>query len=256
MTKYTHLVERCSGFLRTGVAWRLKRHGYTFSETYWRLRDGKGLISLYDKESLKLWSDLITCVRRCTGALTPLSVEDQARLKKKRNELLECMECFRDRIEMGTVPQYLYEGFSPAILEHVLADMVGDVRGLSVAEQERIWTELDMESVKAEVKRIQRDIDIYKNKCCKKKFIKDKVWQIRTGHDTRSSVNAEINKKLVFIWEIPSLTGPGQRAIFDNNKTLLENYKKWKEENKGVHVDYDTVLLKVHMLLDSIIIPD
>ena len=67
MVKYTHLTERCSGFLRTGAAWKLKEHGYTFSAAYWRLREGKGLMSAYDQESLKRWSSLITAVRRGTA---------------------------------------------------------------------------------------------------------------------------------------------------------------------------------------------
>lgn len=277
MTKYTHLVERCSSFLRTGVAWRLKEHGYTFSEAYWRLREGKGLVSLYDQESLKLWSDLITCVRRYTGALKPLSADDQSKLKGKRSEILERMERYRDRLEIGCVPQYLYDGCSPAILEHVLADMVGDVRGLDIDEQLRIWEELDMDNIRNEAKRIQQDIDIYNKEymsvasdrkitmpspeertanCYGKRFIKDKVWQIRTGHDLRSSVNAEINKKLILIWDIPSLTGSAQRDVFHSNKTLLENYKKWKESNKGHRVEYDTMLSKVHEVLNGIVIPE
>ncbi|MBR5612302.1 MAG: hypothetical protein IKW43_04065, partial [Bacteroidaceae bacterium] len=96
MVKYTHLIERCSSFLRTGVAWKLKEHGYTFSEAYWRLRDGKGLLSSYDQESLKQWSSLITNVRRNTGSLSVLTPNDQKELKNKRESILVKMEAYRD----------------------------------------------------------------------------------------------------------------------------------------------------------------
>lgn len=109
MVKYTHLIERCSGFLKTGVAWRLKEHGYTFSEAYWRLREGKGLLSSYDQESLKMWSNLITSVRRDTGALRMLSSNDQTKLKDKRNKLLEKMESYRDKLENGSIPLYIWK---------------------------------------------------------------------------------------------------------------------------------------------------
>ena len=116
MVKYTHLIERCSSFLRTGVAWRLKQHGYSFSQAYWRLREGKGLLSLYDQESLKQLSCLITYIRRFTGPLKKLNPVDQRELNVKRDKLLIKMEAYRDRLEAGTNPQYLYDETSAIVI--------------------------------------------------------------------------------------------------------------------------------------------
>lgn len=274
MVKYTHLIERCSSFLRTGVAWRLKQHGYSFSEAYWRLRDGKGLVSSYDQESLKQWSSLITCVRRFTGPLKKLNPADQRELNVKREELLAKMEAYRDRLEAGSYPQYLYDRTSPVIFEHVLSGTVGNVRELDVFQQQEIWESLDVDMVENEALLCMKEAEEYmkvyaqaenkdgmpmpdewmKNRFCGK-FVKDKVWQIRTGHDERSSVNAGIGQRLNFIWDIPTQTDQEHRNIYIKNQAVLDAYQKWKEHHRDFDVDYTMVLEKANQVLNSLEIP-
>lgn len=274
MGKYTHLIERCSSFVRTGIAWRLKPHGYTFSEAYWRLREGKGLLSAYDQESLKLWSSLITGVRRSTAPLRKLLLADQQELNNKREELLEKLEAYRDRLEAGCQPQYLYDGISPVIIEYLLSGIVGDVRELNADKQQKIWESLDMDSIRKDAVLCMKEIEAYKNKLAAannkeemlapeewtrkmfgRTFVKDKVWQIRTGHDTRSSVGAGIGQKLNFIWDIPNLTDKVHRDVCQKNQSVLDGYKEWKEQCRHADVDYHVMIIKIHSVLDSIDIP-
>lgn len=274
MVKYTHLIERCSSFLRTGVAWRLKQHGYSFSEAYWRLRDGKGLVSSSDQESLKQWSSLITCVRRFTGPLKKLNPADQRELNIKREELLMKMEAYRDRLEAGTNPHYLYNETSAVIFEHVLSGTVGNVRELDVFQQQEIWESLDVDMVENEALLCMKEAEEYmkvyaqaenkdgmpmpdewmKNRFCGK-FVKDKVWQIRTGHDERSSVNAGIGQRLNFIWDIPTQTDQEHRNIYIKNQTILDSYREWKDHHRYLDVDYTMMLEKVNCVLNSLEIP-
>ena len=274
MVKYTHLIERCSSFLRTGVAWRLKQHGYSFSEAYWRLRDGKGLLSSYDQESLKQWSCLITSVRRNTGALRTLSPADRGELNSKREEILLKMEAYRNLLEFGNKPKYLYDGISPTVVEHVLSGIIGNVRVLDTEQQQQIWESLDVDKVKNEAAFCMKEAEEYvkeyaqsedkegmptpdewmKNRFCGK-FVKDKVWQIRTGHDERSSVNAGINERLNFIWDIPSLTCQEHRNTYQKNQAVLDAYREWKEHHRSLDVDYTVVQEKAYQVLNSLEIP-
>ena len=274
MVKYTHLIERCSSFLRTGVAWRLKEHGYSFSEAYWRLREGKGLVSAYDKESLKLWSSLITSVRRSTAPLKKLLPADQQELNNKREKLLMNMESYRDRLEAGTNPHYLHDRTSPVIFEHVLSIIIGNVRELDTVQQQDIWESLDVDMVKNEALLCMKEAEEYmkvyahaedkngmptpdewmKKKFCGK-FVKDKVWQIRTGHDERSSVDAGISQRLNFIWDIPNLTTQEHRNIYMKNQAVLDSYREWKEQHRNIDVEYAFFEAKVHYVLDSLEVP-
>lgn len=277
MVKYTHLIERCSSFLRTGIAWKLKEHGYTFTGAYWRLREGKGLVSANDQESLKIWSSLITAVRRGTAPLVKLKPEDQAVLKAKKEDLLQRMEAYRDRLEQGSVPQYLHDTSSPLVVEHLLAMRVGDTRHYSPEQQLEIWQSLDMDSIIREAEKCMTGIreyaddyaaatderkatmqapDEWTDRQFGKRFVKDKVWQIRTGHDERSSVGAGINDRLNFIWEIRSMTDEGHRGAYEANRIQLAAYRKWKDDNGTTGVSYETALAKAQGVLDAIRIPD
>lgn len=277
MTKYTHLTERCSSFMRSGAAWRLKAHGYTFSEAYWRLREGKGLLCAYDRETLEQWSALITAVRRGTAALSPLRAEDKRALKAKRESLLERMETYRDYIEVGTQPQYLYDGTTPGIMEHVLVMRTGNgVREADPTGQQQVWQSLDTESLRRQAADIYQEVVKYREAYAAapenmkermqppqereenlygSRYTKDKVWQIRTGHDERSSVGAGINRRLYMIWDIPARTDDNVRSICRQNRAALDAYSLWKEENRCTPTPYDEQLKAAHDVLDRIEVP-
>lgn len=67
--KYTHLIERVAGLPKALVADLLKRQtGLPLAQNYWRLREGKGLLNIFDQTSLDMWSKLISDIRRFTGS--------------------------------------------------------------------------------------------------------------------------------------------------------------------------------------------
>ena len=109
MKKYTHITGRCSGFLRTGVSVRLKRHNYTMSEAYWRLREGKGIVSSYDQETLISLSKMITQFRRRMGYPVRIDMLDYLRFEEERDSILRNFELFRDIVGAGQNPEYMYE---------------------------------------------------------------------------------------------------------------------------------------------------
>ena len=49
--KYTHITERCSSIIKAFASLRIEQQtGDTVSAAYWRLREGKGLLTPFDKE--------------------------------------------------------------------------------------------------------------------------------------------------------------------------------------------------------------
>lgn len=52
--KYTHLIERVAGLPKALAADLLKRQtGLPLAQNYWRLREGKGLLNIFDQTWLK-----------------------------------------------------------------------------------------------------------------------------------------------------------------------------------------------------------
>lgn len=282
MVKYTHITERCSGFLKTGVALRLKRHSYTFADAYWRLREGKGLISAGDQIALAIWRGLITDIRRQTGAPMKLSPVQDTSLKQLRKELLERMEAYRDRLECGMRPEYLYDDSHPLIVENVLAEMIykhGNPVEWTADEQTGIWETLDIQALKANVeeetckwhayiKGYERLTEAEKEKAptpeewVRNRYYgtlkKDKMWMIRAGHDQRSSIEAGINDRLLLIWDIPSISHTAHKDIYRSNRQAIDDYLEWKNKfgKPGMSVNSDQVFERVKKVLGSIQVPE
>lgn len=98
-TKYTHLIERCNVAMRALAKWRCREVcGYTLSEAYWRIRDNKGLMNTFDRETLELWSKVITKFRRHSGCPVTLDDGDYNALKASRERILKEMERYRDML--------------------------------------------------------------------------------------------------------------------------------------------------------------
>ena len=220
---------------------------------------------------------MITGVRRGTAPVGKLKSEDQAALKAKKESLLQRMEEYRDWLEQGARPQYLHDGTSPMVMEHLLAMRVGDPREATPAQQQEIWESLDINSIIREAEQCLKDIKTYADNYAAasderkgmmqkpeewtayhfgRRFVKEKVWQIRTGHDERSSVGAGINDRLNFIWNIPSRTDNNHRTVYEADLVQLESYRQWKEANSMAGVPYEMMLAKVQDVLDNIRIPD
>lgn len=173
---------------------------------------------------------------------------------------------------------YIYGNAHPSIIEHIMINTIGDPKELNVSQQQKIWEGIDIEKIKSDaklcMKKVHEYIDRYKSSSIEIRktmltpeewishnfrdtFLKDKIWQIRTGHDNRSSIKADINKKLYFIWDIPKVTDDTHREIYVKNKFMLDSYKNWKNEAKtsNTKIEYDNMVSTVNYILDLIEIP-
>lgn len=249
MKKYTHITGRCSGFLRTGVSVRLKRHNYTMSEAYWRLREGKGLISAYDQETLELLSKMITQFRRRLGYPVRIDILDYLRYAEERNEMLHNYELLRDVVGGGTQPEYMYENHYVVAVKRVLKKRIGEnYLDLNSDEYIRFWESLSLDDMQDELYKedsiYEEELDLYNSLSDEDKentippgsnsvFERDKLWQIRTDLEHRSSKNADIGPLLNYLWDIPSQTNEEHRNIIKNNMHVIARWVNFKEEVKS-----------------------
>ena len=255
--KYTHIIEKAVRFLKIGVSLRLKQHSYTMSDAYWRLRDGKGLISSYDQETFKICSDLITQIRRYMGSPVALHRQDYNRIKSSKEDIIDILEFFRKKIENGVKPQYIYDNceFKTAnfalrellreksieLTEQTLDEVIADFwENLDEERMFKIIADKDAEIVEAlekyaalsEEEKIKCHGEPYDNVL----FRFDSVWQIRTDYERKSSIEVNINKRLCFIWNIPVLTTDEHRILLGQMNYIVQNWKVEKEffkKNKG-----------------------
>ena len=111
------LRTRCSILTLTGVglpkalaADLLKRQtGLPLAQNYWRLREGKGLLNIFDQTSLDMWSKLISDIRRFTGSPVALPNRFMDDIRAEREQLLKRMEQYRTWLSQGTSPVYHYD---------------------------------------------------------------------------------------------------------------------------------------------------
>ena len=215
MKKYTHITGRCSGFLRTGVSVRLKRHNYTMSEAYWRLREGKGIVSSYDQETLISLSKMITQFRRRMGYPVRIDMLDYLRFEEERDSILRNFELFRDIVGAGQNPEYMYENHYVVAVERVLKRRIGEnYLYLNSDEYIRFWNSLSLDDMQQELYKedsiYAKELEWYDSLSDEEKkkmlppgsvdgFFRDKIWQIRTDLEHRSSKYADIGLRLNFI---------------------------------------------------------
>ena len=288
--KYTHITERCSSIIKAFASLRIEQQtGDTVSAAYWRLREGKGLLTPFDKETLDFWCQFITDVRKY--AASPYSIDDKLRLKlkEKREAILDKMEEYRDWLAFGSLPTYMYEDSTcPEVLsvtlEYCLSGMLYCLTGLGAnaipAEELKGWLmeiripELIMLSkdyadkfpanmVAYQLREIIRDYDQWPRGFAELET--DKTWQIRTDMEHRSSVGAQINKRLAWINEVKTKTAEHRDQIIQSMGNMAR-FKLWKtkqralirhakEEHRKVNFNEQEVYNIVNDLLDSIFIP-
>ena len=88
-------------------------------------------------------------------------------------------------------------------------------------------------------------------------FYLDKLWQIRTDLEHRSSKYADIGLRLNFIWDIPSQTNEEHRNIINNNMNVIDRWVLFKNDIKqkkeaGVIVYKDRVTSHYANILSEI----
>lgn len=296
-TKYTHLIEKCCPILRELCYVTLERYtGETLSRTYWRLQEDKGLLTYQDKANLDAWSKQITSVRRFFSAPFSLSDNQYDHLVENREKVLDRMERYRDWLAIGSKPTYVTEltqhdngknKNTHDYAEHTLEFAVNrlydkflkDNEGASITD---FWKSLDMSDLIDTDKKIWEDLKpIFDRKDEDENYnwvfaILDKhydwlpynkVWQIRTDMEHRSSKKARINDNLNWLCHVPNRSEGVEeilnanditiREIVEWKNTIKEEVKRRKQEGKKFSVEEKAELFH-HLMeeLDLIAIPE
>lgn len=267
-TKYTHITARCSQLLKALTYVTLERcTGDTLSSAYWRLKEGKGLLTYKDKESLKRWSDQITLIRRFYASPVPLSKYEHERFYDIRDRLLTRMEAYRDWLALGSMPLYLTvaadHDYSEITLEMAVGELNPQIIDADPETQKEFWRSLDIEEFLRCDKCVHHKVatylkNMYRSQALDKigeefnyhRLPTDKVWQIRTDMEHRSSVGAAINDIMYWMYDVHSKSIIDS-IIMDNNKTMIDRFIQWKANTKKLLKEKRTVEGDILQILES-----
>lgn len=255
-TKYTHITERCSSILRDFASSRIEQQtGQPVSRAYWRLRDGLGLLTISDSETLGMWCDLITHVRKYTGSPVSLYSNFRDKLKDKRDALIDKMEEYRSWLTFGSMPTYFYDNFentavAKILLEYALSGILCGKSGMSAyeipAEELKGWLDkIDTNDLIGIARHFYPQFNINLAEYQLREYIKtngawntgfheleaDKAWQIRTDMEHRSSIGAKINERLLWFDRIKDKSTDHKDSIMQNLATI-KVHRIWKEKEK------------------------
>lgn len=289
-TKYTHITERCSSIIKALASLQIEQQtSDTVSAAYWRLREGKGLLTPFDRESLDQWCQIITDVRKYAASPYPLEDKLRQQLKDRRESLIEKMEEYRDWIAFGSIPTYMYENCTHPNITKITLEYC--LSGMLVRKSGMFPNEIPAEELKGWLKEIDIQELIYLSNDYATKFPNladyqlryyisefkgwpagfkelqaDKAWQIRTDMEHRSSVGAKINERLAWIHEVETKTTEHREVITQCMVAMLQ-FKIWKEKQRAAikiakgngekpHYNEQDVFMKVLELLNKIEVPE
>lgn len=289
-TKYTHITERVSSIIKAFASLQIEQQtSDTVSAAYWRLREGKGLLTPFDRESLDQWCQIITDVRKYAASPYPLEDKLRQQLKDRRESLIEKMEEYRDWIAFGSIPTYMYENCTHPNITKITLEYC--LSGMLVRKSGMFPNEIPAEELKGWLKEIDIQELIYLSNDYATKFPNladyqlryyisefkgwpagfkelqaDKAWQIRTDMEHRSSVGAKINERLAWIHEVETKTTEHREVITQCMVAMLQ-FKIWKEKQRAAikmakgngekpHYNEQDVFMKVSELLNKIEVPE
>lgn len=276
--KYTHIIEGCSQLLKAYNYVILEKcTGDTLSSAYWRLREGNGLVTYQDRKVLVSISRQITMIRRFFSSPLALNENSYKEVKNMREELLERLECYRDWIAKGSAPVYLTEladhEYNEYTLEMAVRTIGSDVIRADIEKQKNFWRSADINMILAcdriIYEKVKNEFDSAKNRSDALMKIaeiywyevlpKDKVWQIRTDIERRSSRTANINMTMNWICDVPIKSEGHDRVLEENEKTIAE-FIAWKtkikeQKKKGMYIQDDCVSV-VRSYIERIIVPE
>lgn len=254
--KYTHLTARCYGTAKDISLCQLKRYcGYTLSNAYWRMEEGKGLLSLYDQESFETWSGLMNGVLHLKP-LTRLMPIEYDNFCAFRNYVWNRMEAYRNWLEHGSAPIYIRQiamsiGVDDIFLYRA-AEQFFDFKKGAENDDEMI-KKLSEKSINlaADFER-KRQEQIDKGEKPDNLYIPFfKVYQIRTDYSHKVSDSEVIRHRLDGIWSVPNKTSGVHREIYRHNAAVIAEYQRYKKLSK-VTADYNLYM----DFLKSIQIPE
>lgn len=234
--KYTHITARCNVTAKRISTWQLKKYcGYTLSEAYWRMEEGKGLMSLYDQESFELWSQIMNGVARIKP-LSRLTPNEYKEFQNLRNDVWNNMENYREWLERGEMPLYVRqiawdeigcdEYFFYLAVEKVFGkESVIDCNQEQLNSMKRIAGKLA-----AEFERKQGTL-IKEGSSPENFFVPyEGVYQIRADYNHKTSNSELIRFRMDGIWSVADRSSVEDRNIYDHNKAIIQSYIDLKRE--------------------------
>lgn len=276
--KYTHIIESCSQLLKAYNYVILEKFtGDTLSSAYWRLREGNGLVTYQDRKILVATSKQITKIRRFFSSPIALDENSYKEVRNMRENLLERLESYRDWLAQGSAPVYLTQQadheYNEYTLEMAVRRIGSEVIIADIEKQKKFWRSVDINKIIAcdriIYEKVRKEFESAKNrsdalmkiaeKYWYKVLPKDKVWQIRTDIERRSSKTANINLTMNWICDVPTKSEGHDSVLEENEKTIAE-FIEWKtkikeQKKKGVHILDDCVSV-VRNYIGKIIVPE
>ena len=262
--KNKHIISRCNSLLKAMTINALEWYtGDNISVAYWRLRNGKGLLTYNDKKSLDIWNSQITKVRRFFTSPLPLTEEDHDKLTAKREEVIQQMEDYRDWLEFGSNPVYLtsrsahpeYAAYSLEMALNILLEdkgLTSDVLYGSKGKEAGDRLRMVAESIDANrllsydglissqiYKQVQSGVEVHKviknlQEEGKSLLPLDQTWHIRADNDNRSSVGANINGLLEWLYYVDDKSTDHQEFYIRNSYTI-DAFIAWKKQEKELY---------------------
>lgn len=283
--KSHHVQCRCNTAIKAWSIRSLEKLGYTPSQAYSRFRqtyieeyeDGegvitripreKGLISLYDKETLQMAQELTNLVMRFSYNYhvdNTLS-RDMDKLKVM---CLDELTKYMDSIEHGSKPRYLMDvephhsrnwiqaeiltiitmqsGFPEEVIDNLImpADVIGekDPEKPVKLTKEQIDTLMEIitpDNLEQAGVAIRNGMDDAEGKGLNPKIAQEGSmpfldrWSIRVQFSGKRSNSKWIREHLELIYEIPSISKESERAAIESDIKVLREFMKEKESLKG-----------------------
>ena len=255
-TKYTHITERCSSILRDFASSRIEQQtGQPVSRAYWRLRDGLGLLTISDSETLGMWCGPH---HPCTKVhWPPVSLDSNLRqTQDKRDALIDKMEEYRSWLTFGSMPILLLRQLweycrcqNPAWICPFRNSLwqIWNVRLQKFPQKNsKGWLDkIDTNDLIGIARHFYPQFNINLAEYQLREYIKtngawntgfheleaDKAWQIRTDMEHRSSIGAKINERLLWFDRIRTSLPTTKDSIMQNLATI-KVHRIWKEKEK------------------------
>lgn len=274
-TKYTHITARCSQLMKALCYVTLEQTEDTLSTTYWRLREGKGLLNSEDKYNLAIISMQITQIRRYMSSPVPLNANQHRLLNRMRDELIARMESYRDWLAIGSKPVYLTDianhDFNVYTLEMAVGLYDPNIVEADIETQKKFWKNIDMDKFLScdftayckashclENMSKPQALDILERDYKLRMLPTDKTWQIRTDMEHRSSIGANINQTMYWLYKVPAKSQAHVGMIISNDQ-VLDDFTKWKAKAKAQYKEKkrieDDVLGTIEAFINAIQVP-
>ena len=251
--KYTHLTARTTVLAKAIANVRIPLiTGRPVSETYWRFREGKYVLTEKDGDFLIRLSALITRLRR--NLFFPSLPDKKGKeygIKQEhttiRSNILALIDKIREVIEKGSMPLYISTicNADTPFIATAIALMINSTQNLDDQKflQEFIKN-IDLETLGSISRNLKteyleqapivenRRISPYKWLHQKEypMFYYTVKWQIRTDFGHRSSKGNNINSYLSFLWDADPVTSPKDETHLKKVGELMDQF----EDQRGI----------------------